>query len=127
MKQIFSTICLATLLSTAALAGSAPADLSVTASITPNCTITTTALAFGAYNPITGTAVPGTGTVTTACTTDVTAPYITLGQGTNPGSGSSDAAPLRQLSDHAGTPHFLTYNIYSTSGLSTVIGNTSGV
>ena len=43
----------ATLLSaTPAHAGSAPANLAVSASIAANCTISTTAVAFGAYDPV---------------------------------------------------------------------------
>ena len=122
MKKIAYLIGLAVLISSAALAGNSTANLSVTASITSNCTIGTTALGFGAYDPIAGTAVSGTGTVTIACTSDVTAPYVTLGQGANSHVGSTDAAPLRQLSD--GASHVLTYNIYLASNHSTVWGNT---
>lgn len=70
---------------TPAHAGSAVANpaLSVTASITANCTITTTAVAFGAYDPVVANAATplnATGTVTIACTKG-SAPNITLGLG----------------------------------------------
>jgi spore coat protein U-like protein len=126
MKKYAYLLGLASLLSSAALAGSltATADLDVTASITSNCTISTAALAFGAYDPISGVAVPGTGTVTTACTTDVGSPYLTLGEGANPDPASAPDAPLRRLSDGAGTPHYLAYNIYLLANHATVWGNT---
>jgi hypothetical protein len=78
MRKMLCLIGLAALMSSAALAGSNTANLAVSASITSNCTISTGALSFGVYDPIAGTAVSGTGTVTTACTTDVTAPYVTV-------------------------------------------------
>src|SRR5690348_7941626 len=124
MKTYAYFLGLASLLSSVAFAGSQTANLDVTASITSNCTISTSALAFGAYDPISGAAVPGTGTVTTACTSDVAAPYLTLGEGANPASGSTPDAPLRQLSDNAVTPHYLAYNIFLLSDHATVWGNT---
>jgi spore coat protein U-like protein len=126
MRKIAYLIGLAALMSSAALATTATANLGVSASITSNCTIGTSALAFGAYDPIAGTAVPGTGTVTVACTSDVTAPKVTLGQGLHAGGGSTDAAPLRRLSDGAGTPHYLTYNIYLLGDHATVWDNVTG-
>lgn len=124
MKQLLLRFSLAALMSSAALAGSNTANLNVTASITSNCTIGTSALAFGAYDAISGTALPGTGTVTVACTSDVASPVVTLGQGVNPAGGSTDAAPLRQLTD--GSSHFLAYNIYLLSNHSTVWDNVTG-
>src|SRR5437016_6746354 len=56
-------------------AGSASTSLSVTATVSNNCTISTAALAFGAYDPIVthaSTALDGTGTVTIACTKGAT-------------------------------------------------------
>jgi spore coat protein U-like protein len=125
MRKILYSIGLAALMSSAALATNATANLGVSANIVSNCTISTSALAFGAYDPIAGTAVSGTGTVTTACTSDVTAPQVTLGQGLHDIAGTA-AAPQRRLSDGAGTPHFLTYNIYLLSNHSTVWDNVTG-
>jgi len=123
-KQIFSVIGLAALMSSAALAATASADLGVSASIISNCTIGTSALSFGDYDPIAGTAIPGTGTVTVACTSDVATPKVTLGQGAHASGSSTDAAPLRRLSD--GASHFLTYNIYLAVNHSTVWDNSTG-
>jgi spore coat protein U-like protein len=66
-------------------AASATSNLSVTASVTANCTISTTAVAFGAYDPVVtnaSTALNGNGSVTIACTKG-SAPAITLDLGAN--------------------------------------------
>src|SRR4030088_1300176 len=60
-------------------AGSAPANLAVSALVNANCTISTTALAFGSYDPVVtnaATALNGNGTVVIACTKG-SAPAIT--------------------------------------------------
>jgi spore coat protein U-like protein len=101
-------------------------NLSVTASVTANCTITTAPVAFGAYDPITANATAplnGTGTVNVTCTSGAST-TVTLGQGSNADTGSSAAAPARRLKD-AGTD-FLTYKLYSESTRSTVWGDTAG-
>jgi spore coat protein U-like protein len=54
-----------------ALAASQSANLAVSASVTQNCTITTAALSFGAYDPVVAnaaTALNATGSVNVACT-----------------------------------------------------------
>jgi spore coat protein U-like protein len=134
IKQMFSARTLpfagAFLLSlaaaTSANATTSTANLSVTASVAANCAISTAPVAFGAYDPVsTNAATPlnGTGTVNVTCTSGASA-QVTLGQGSNPGTGSTDTAPARQLSD--GSSHFLTYSLYSDNGRSTVWGNTAG-
>jgi spore coat protein U-like protein len=102
------------------------ANLSVTASVAASCSISTAPVAFGAYDPVTtnaSTALNGTGTVNVTCTTGAST-TVTLGQGANPGAGSTDAVPARRLGD--GATHFLTYSLYSDSGRTTVWGNTAG-
>jgi spore coat protein U-like protein len=97
--------------------------LSATSTVVNNCTISTSALASGNYDPVSAnasTALDGTGTVTVTCTKDATT-KITLGQGSNANTGSTDAAPLRRMTD--GT-NFLSYSLYSDSGRTTVWGNT---
>ena len=134
IKQMFSARTLsltgALLLSVGAVtstdAATAQQDLSVTASVTANCTIATSPVAFGAYDPITtnaSAALNATGTVSVTCTSGAST-TVTLGQGANAGTGSSDAAPARRLSD--GSTHFLTYSLYQDNGRSTVWGNTAG-
>ena len=112
--------------SSASHAGTATSNLSVTATVTANCTISTAPVAFGAYDPVVANATTdlnGTGTVTVTCTKSAAA-TITLGQGTNPATGSTDAAPLRQMKD-TGTD-VLSYALYQDTGRTTVWGNTAG-
>jgi spore coat protein U-like protein len=101
------------------------ANLSVTSNISANCTITTLPVAFGAYDPVVAnatTALPGTGTITTTCTTGA-APVITLGQGSNAGGGSTDAAPVRQMANGSSK---MAYGLFQDVGHATVWGNTGG-
>ncbi|MEH1928174.1 Csu type fimbrial protein [Nostoc sp.] len=109
-----------------AMAATATTNLGTTATVVANCTISTTPVAFGSYDPVTtnaGTALTGTGTVTTTCT-DGSVASITLDQGSNPATGSTDAAPARQLID--GSTNTLLYSLYSDTGRTVVWGNTSG-
>jgi spore coat protein U-like protein len=100
-------------------AASATASLAVGATVGSNCTITTNALAFGAYDPVVTNAVAsldGTGQLVVACTKGTT-PTIGLGVGGN-ASGST-----RRMKDSGG--NFLTYELYQDSGAS-VVWSTSG-
>jgi|SRR3954462_6840864 spore coat protein U-like protein len=78
----------------AAAAGSAPANLTVQASVASSCTIATSALNFGAYDPIGANASAdkaGSGTVTVTCTKN--APAVTISMGL----GSHAAASVRNM------------------------------
>ena len=69
-----------------ALADTATANLAVTASVSKSCTISTTALAFGAYDPIGANATAalnGSGAVSVACSKNSTGLTIGLGNGAN--------------------------------------------
>ena len=99
-------------------AASASANLAASSSVANNCTISTAALAFGAYDPVVANAsanLDASGTVTIACTKGATT-TLELDLGSN-ASGST-----RRLSDGAGTPSYLTYEIYSNAGRTTVWG-----
>lgn len=112
--------------SSASHAGTATSNLSVTATVTANCSISTSPVAFGAYDPVSvnaTTALDGSGTITVTCTSGANG-TITLGQGADPGGGSTDTAPARQMKD-AGTD-VLAYTLYQDSGRTTVWGNTAG-
>jgi spore coat protein U-like protein len=103
-------------LSSSVSAATATANLSVSATVTNNCTISTAALAFGSYDPVVAhasTDLDGTGTVIVACTKGATA-TIGLGLGSN-ASGS-----VRRLKD-SGT-NFINYELYLDSGRTTVWG-----
>jgi spore coat protein U-like protein len=105
---------------TTASAATATANLSVSATVTNNCTISTAALAFGSYDPVVAhasTNLDGTGTVIVACTKGAVA-TVGLGLGSN-ASGST-----RQLTD--GSSNYLTYEMYQDAGRTTVWGNAVG-
>jgi spore coat protein U-like protein len=107
-------------------AGTATSNLSVTASVTANCTISTSPVAFGAYDPVSANAsspLTGSGAVNVTCTSGA-ATKVTLGQGSNADTGSTDAAPVRRLND--GSTNYLSYQLYTDNGYSTVWGNTAG-
>jgi len=92
-------------------------NLSVSATVSINCTITTTPVAFGAYDPIVANATTGldaTGTLVVACTKGSTA---TLGLGL----GGNALASVRRMVD--GATNNLTYELYQDTGRATVWGN----
>lgn len=60
----------------------ASANLNVSASVNSNCTIGTTPVAFGTYDPLAGAALTATGTVTITCTKGTVA-HIGLNLGGN--------------------------------------------
>ena len=109
MKSSLNNVALGSLLASAcalfaafgvnASAATSTSNLAVTATVAANCTISAGSVAFGAYDPIVVNATnakTATGTVTTTCTNG-SAAYITLSQGLNPATGSTDAAPVRQM------------------------------
>jgi spore coat protein U-like protein len=98
----------------------ATASLAVSATVTGNCTISTSTVSFGSYDPVSANAsanLDSTGTITFACTKG-SAPTIGLGLGSNV-SGTT-----RRLTDGAG--NFLAYELYSDTGRSTVWTPTGG-
>ena len=103
--------------SATANAATATANLAVSATVTNNCTISTTALAFGAYDPVVANAstnLDGLGGIVVACTKGATAD-IGLGLGAN-----MSGTTRRMV---AGGTNYLTYELYKDSGYATVWGN----
>ena len=102
-----------------AFAQTATANLSVSATVVKNCSISTTAVAFGNYDPVVANAttdLDGTGSVVVTCTKGA-GTRIDLGLGAN-ASGST-----RRM---AGGGDFLSYELYQDSGRSTVWGSGAG-
>ena len=102
------------------------ANLGVTASVSAGCTISAGTVAFGAYDPVvtnasSGADKTGTGIVTVDCTNG-SATTVTLGQGANPGAGSTDAAPLRRMND--GSANYISYSLYQDAAFVNPWGNT---
>ena len=98
---------------------SATASLTVSASVSKNCTITTAPVTFGAYDPVTANAtapLDATGTVTVTCTKGAVAK---VGLGT----GSNAEGTTRRMT--GGAAAFLTYELYQDSAHATVWGDTA--
>ena len=111
-------------LSVPASAGTGVADMTVSADIGMNCTISTTNISFGAYNPIdthASAALNADGAVSTTCTVGSTGKII-IGQGLDPATGSTDAAPARRMGG-PGEADYLNYQVYSDSSLASVWTN----
>ena len=105
-------------------AATATSNLSTTATVVANCSISTSAVAFGNYDPIVANktvALDASGTVTVTCTSG-SATTVTLGQGTNPNTGSLAATPLRQM---ALTTNRLSYDLYSDTARSVIWADTT--
>lgn len=107
--------------------GSMAADATVSAS----CSLSTTKVAFGTYNPVsthssTGVDLDNTGAVTVTCTkgTSVT---VKLDDGVNNPTTSSLTAPERRLSNGATTPVYLNYQLYKDSARTAVWDTSTGV
>ncbi len=97
-----------------------------TVTVANSCTVSTTGFTT-TYDPLNANASANqdvSASVSTTCSLAAAA-VITLSQGANAASGSSDAAPQRRLSNGAATPAYLSYTLYKDSGRSTVWGNTS--
>ncbi|HYW91968.1 MAG TPA: spore coat U domain-containing protein [Gammaproteobacteria bacterium] len=84
---------------------------------TAACTVSTSGISFGTYNPLASTAATTTGSVTVSCSllTSLLSYQIALG----PGSGT-----VSQRTMHAGAST-LDYNVYTDATYSTIWGNTS--
>ena len=98
-----------------ALAATASSTLDVSATVTSNCVVSTTALAFGDVDVTSGSDVDGTGGLSVTCTSG------TGWTATSDAGGSTGATlAVRKLSD--GT-NFLNYALYTDSARTTVWGD----
>jgi spore coat protein U-like protein len=105
-----------------AYAGSAPSDFTVTANVVAACTISTTGISFGNYDATSLVPKDASGSVTVACALG-TAANVRMGQGANAATGSTDAAPLRQMA--TGTDR-LRYDLYQDATHLVAWANTAG-
>ena len=99
-----------------ALAQTASTNLAVSATVAKNCSITTTAVAFGTYDPVVANAttpLDGSGTVVVTCT---------KGAGTriDLGLGANASGAVRRMS---GGTDFLTYELYQNTTRTTIWGS----
>jgi spore coat protein U-like protein len=130
LKLIALTLaCILALPAGTAFAGTQTSSLAVTATVNANCTIAVGALGFTpAYDPIVANATAaqplnGTGSLSVTCT-NASTPAITMSQGANPAGGSTNAAPLRQMSNGAGG--LLAYSLFSDAAMTLPWDNVTG-
>lgn len=100
----------------AANAAVATANLAVSANVSKACNVSTTALAFGSYDPLATTDLDGSATMTVNCTTGTS---YTIGLGAGGASGATVTA--RKLTSGSTT---LNYGLFQDSGHQTNWGNT---
>lgn len=96
----------------------ASSNLAVNAAVAKNCTITTSPVNFGAYDPVVANVtapLDGTGTITVTCTRGAVSK---LGLGT----GSNAQGATRRMSQ--GAAEYLTYELYKDASHSAVWGDT---
>ena len=122
LLAITATTALVAALTPGASAAIATANITVSATVTNNCTVTTNALAFPSYDPVVANAtapLDGTGAVSVACTRGATA-TVGLSGGGNPSGGT------RRLREGSST-NYLTYELYSDAGFSAVWDDSPGL
>ena len=105
MKKVLAgalAVAATALMATPAFGATATANVAVSATVTNNCTITTTPVAFGNYDPLSGSANTNSGTVAITCTKNAVT-TLTLGNGTH------FSNPNRRMGD--GT-NFMNYQLY---------------
>ena len=101
-----------------AFASTASSTLNVDATVTANCTVSTSAISFGNVNPISGSNVDASGGITVTCTNGTA---WTAAAGVGSGTGASFAS--RKMSSGGNS---LAYNIYTDSGRTSVWGDGTG-
>jgi spore coat protein U-like protein len=111
----FLTIVLAATPASAATTGT---NLSVSATVTANCTVSSSAVAFGNVNPLSGSDVDAAGGITVTCTSGT-------GWVAAAGVGSGTGATFASRKMTAGS-NLLNYSLYTDSGRTTVWGDGTG-
>ena len=129
MKRTIGLAVLLLFAANAAFAGTATANMNVTATVVADCVVNSAAdMAFGNLGiPFTINNIDATtsAAINYTCTNSGVAPTIRLGQGANAAGGSTDAAPLRRMKD-AGT-NYISYALFSDSGHTLPWNNSGGI
>jgi spore coat protein U-like protein len=99
-------------------AGSQSSPLTVNATVTGNCSISTSALSFGSVDTLSASPVLGTGGVTITCTNGTA-----WSAAADAGAGSGATLATRRMTSAGNT---LNYMLYTDSGRTTVWGDGTG-
>ena len=94
---------------TIAGAGTTNTNFNVSAKVVNNCTVSSSSISFGNYDPTNGAGLSAQGTISAKCTKG-DAVSVALNQGANPAPGSTPLAPLRRMTN--GASNYLPYHIY---------------
>jgi spore coat protein U-like protein len=97
-------------------AANTSANLAVNATVTANCTVSTSALAFGSIDTLAATAATGTGGVTVACTNGTA-----WTAAANAGAGTGATFSGRRMTSSGGST--LNYNLFTTGAHAVVWGD----
>ena len=111
-------LCVALVATTPATAATVGTTLNVDATVTANCTVSSSAVSFGSVNPISGSNYDAAGSITVTCTSG-TGWVATSGVGA--GSGATYAS--RRMTSGA---NLLNYNLYVDAARTNVWGDGSG-
>ncbi len=98
-------------LATAASASTQTTNFNVSATVINDCSISSSNIAFGNYDPTSTTAITAQGAITALCTMGDSV-SVALGQGSNAAASSTAAVPVRQM---ASGIQKLPYHIYMAS------------
>ena len=110
-------------LSATSYAATATGTMAVSTSVAVSCVMAVTGnIAFSAYDTTAADHLQSTGTMTSTCTSGGAA-KITMGLGSGGNEASTDANPVRQMTNGASK---LRYDLFSENSYTTAWGNTSG-
>jgi spore coat protein U-like protein len=101
-----------------AMAATVSNNLAVNATVTANCTITTSALAFGSVDTLSASPVDGSGGIVVTCTNGTA-----WTAAANVGGGAGATFAVRRMTSGANT---LNYSIYTTAARTTGWGDGTG-
>lgn len=111
-------------LSATSYAATATGTMAVQTTVATACTISAGALTFASYDPTSSSDSEATAAISSTCTAGGAA-KITMSQGANIQSGSTDAVPKRAMKTGDGLAgQILAYHVYSDDDRTTVWGNT---
>ena len=122
IKTAAAALALAVIGSGSAFAGTSPGTLTVKATVVQNCTVSSPTLNFGNWDVVNYGSAPlnASATITFTCTKGATGVYVTADTGAN---GTHATGTTRAMFD--GTSNYLSYELYTDAGHTTVWNTTN--